>query len=163
MARKSRKSAPLPTGPDPKDPYDIQFFRRHKDDDPDETVPARAAMAHWPDEVMARVRAVIIEVAKAPPTRFAGGTMWIAMHDDMSGFYEVRTRHRSRLYRVFCILDPAPSMDARTGERHPQNVLAIIAAGWKKNATAFSVAFYRNVRELGDEYRAREPRSWDQV
>lgn len=31
--------------------------------------------------------------------------MWEAMHGEMAGYYEVRVRHGTRLYRLFCLLE----------------------------------------------------------
>jgi hypothetical protein len=57
-----------------------------------------------------------------------------------------------RLYRLFCIL-----------EREAQGLagpsLVIIAGMDKPNETALSEEDYARVRALGDEYRARLPRS----
>lgn len=150
---------PARVGPLRTDAYDIQYARRHKSHDPNTPVPARLVMSGWPPEIRARVRAVIIAVAAAPPLQFSGGPMWQAMHGDMGGYFEVRCRQGKMLYRVFCLLDPDPVVDA-TGARHGKNVLAIVTAGAKKNETAFTEAFYADVRRLGDEYKANTPRCW---
>jgi len=73
------------------------------------------------------------------------------MHGTMHGYYEARDRHGKTLYRLYCKLDRCPS----TG----QNLLVIICGGSKPNEKAFSEAFYRRVRALGDEYLSRSPRS----
>ncbi len=31
--------------------------------------------------------------------------MWEYMHNEMAGYYEVRTRARKQLYRLFCVLE----------------------------------------------------------
>ena len=36
------------------------------------------------------MRAVLAQVASAPPKRFAGGGYWEAMKGDMTGWFEVR-------------------------------------------------------------------------
>ncbi len=79
--------------------------------------------------------------------------MWEAMHGNMRGFYEARTRGPDRrLYRLFCLLEQhapglaRPSVVVITGLSKPHN-------------TAFTEADYARVRRLGDEYRRRIPRS----
>ncbi len=80
--------------------------------------------------------------------------MWEAMHGDMAGYYEARTRGPDRrLYRLFCFLEhPRPGLD-----RH----LVVILGGLVKPVgTAFTDAEYATIRRLGEEYR-RRPRSID--
>lgn len=48
--------------------------------------------------------AVLHAVAEAPPPAYSGGGYWEAMHDDMSGYFEVRMDGPSRThYRLFCL------------------------------------------------------------
>jgi hypothetical protein len=160
MARHKKGNNPVQRGPSPDDPYDVFYFRRHVADDPKQSIPARDEIDTWDDEaVVARVRAVLMAVAGAPPLRFSGGGMWEAMKKEMSGYHEVRVRKNKKLYRVFCRLDSSPVIDAR-GTRHPKNVLVIIAAGVKPNDSVFTPAYYEEVRSLGNEYLGRTPRSW---
>lgn len=126
--------------------HDIEFFKRRKTDDPRESIPALAAMAAFPKIVRSRILAVLKSVAEAPPTRFAGGGMWEAMHGEMSGFFEIRVRHQAMLYRVFCLLDTQ-------AEGVPRPILAVIDAAAKKSKTTLSRSRYGQVRDLGDEYR----------
>jgi hypothetical protein len=112
------------------DAHDVVYFRRHVDDDPGQSTPARAFLASCPITVRAKFAAILVAVASAPPHRFAGGGYWEAMHADMAGWYEVRVdgpkprggrgRHH---YRLYCLLD------------------------------------YRATAALGAEYLARNPRS----
>jgi hypothetical protein len=52
------------------------------------------------------MRAVLAQVAAAPPKRFAGGGYWEAMKGDMTGWFEVRVDGpRRHHYRLFCRLD----------------------------------------------------------
>lgn len=52
------------------------------------------------------MQAVLEAVAEAPPPAFSGGGKWEVMHDDMTGFYEVRVRGADRRnHRFFCILE----------------------------------------------------------
>lgn len=89
----------------------------------------------------------------APPPSFSGGGMWEAMHDEMAGYYEARTRGPDRrLYRLYCILERE-----EPGLRYPS--LVVIAGLAKPNETSFRDADYARVRRLGEEYRRRTPRS----
>ncbi len=72
------------------DAHAIVFFKRHKDDDPDQRAPGRDALNSYPPGVRAKMRSVLVAVATAPPKRFAGGGYWEAMKGDMSGWFEVR-------------------------------------------------------------------------
>lgn len=134
-------------------PWSIVFFQRHREDDRAEAVPGAAFLEGCPTGVRANLVAILKAVAEAPPPRFAGGLQWQAMHGDMAGFYEARAMGPGkRLYRVFCILEREAE-----GLRGPS--LVIITGLDKPNETAFSKADYRRVRELGEEYRGRSPRS----
>ncbi len=82
----------------------VHFFQRHPDDDPTSPVPGRDFLERCP--VAARMAAVLKAVADAPPTAFAGGGYWEAMHGTMAGYYEVRVDGRDRRhYRLFCVLE----------------------------------------------------------
>lgn len=134
-------------------PWSIVFFQRHRQDDPTVAVPGAAFLEACPAGVRANLVAILKAVAEAPPPRFAGGLQWQAMHSDMAGFYEARAMGPGkRLYRVFCILE-------RGAEGLPGPSLVIITGLDKPTETAFSKSDYRRVRGLGDEYRARSPRS----
>jgi hypothetical protein len=167
VATKKRRNAGgasgVRTGPLATDPYDVQIFMRHQDDDASRSVPWKAEIATWPKQARARIRSIITTVAAAPPTRFSGGGMWEAMRGEMGGFCEARCRYGGKLYRAFCILDPDPVMEAASGRHHGKNVLVIISAGCKKNKTAFKENFYNEVRGLRDEYLRRTPRSWSEA
>jgi len=104
--------------------YRIAYLRRHQDDDPDRAVPARLFLKTVPPAVAARLRAVVIAVAQAPPHKFAGGGKWEAMSGDLAGIYEVRTDgppHRTH-YRLFCVLD-TKALDSRGNAMEPLLVL----------------------------------------
>ena len=99
------------------------------------------------------MRAVLAQVAAAPPKRFAGGGYWEAMKDDMTGWFEVRVDGpRRHHYRLFCPLD----YDA-ADRRKP--LLVVICGLDKPFRTELSAADYRDVRDLGEEYLRRNPRS----
>ena len=79
--------------------------------------------------------------------------MWEAMHGDMAGFYEARTRGPNRrLYRLFCILDR--DVPGLTGPS-----IVVVCGLSKPVGSAFTPIDYAFVRRLGDEYRRRIPRS----
>ncbi|MBI5534601.1 MAG: hypothetical protein HY898_17880 [Deltaproteobacteria bacterium] len=91
----------------------------------------------------------------APPPMFSGGGMWEAMHDDMAGYFEVRVDGpKRRHYRLFCLLERD---GAKLGLGGPSIVL--ITPKDKPFRTVLSKADYADVRRLGEEYKARVPRS----
>lgn len=99
------------------------------------------------------MRAVLIEVAAAPPKRFAGGGYWEAMKGDMTGWFEVRVNGPSRHhYRLFCRLDYAAS-----GVEKP--LLVVVDGRDKPFRTELRNADYAAIKVLGEEYLARNPRS----
>jgi hypothetical protein len=129
------------------------YFQRHKSDDPTQATPGREALNSYPTKVRATMRAALIAVATAPPKRFAGGGYWEAMKGEMTGWFELRVdgpgRHH---YRLFCLLD----YDA---EGVDKPLLVVIDGRDKPFRTTLSTADYTAVRNLGDEYRKRNPRS----
>jgi hypothetical protein len=76
------------------------------------------------------------------------------MHGDMKGWFEARDRHGKWLSRLFCLLERDGAVVGLGG---PSVVL--ITGLRKPNETAMSARDYAQVRKLGDEYRARTPRS----
>lgn len=127
--------------------HDVEFFKRRIADDPDQEVPAFVQFAKFPDAIRRRILAVLKAVAEAPPTKFAGGGMWEAMHDEMSGYFEVRVKNKGLLYRAFCLLDTLADPEV-----HPKPILAVIDAEVKKDGTSLPSSRYATVRALGDEY-----------
>jgi hypothetical protein len=137
----------------------VVYFRRHIDDDPGQAIPAREFLLACPATVRARFAAVLVAVASAPPHRFAGGGYWEAMHGEMVGWFEVRVdgpkpgggkgRHH---YRLYCQLD----YDA---EAVAKPLLVVVDGLSKPLRTTLSSRDYARVRALGEEYRARNPRS----
>ena len=137
----------------PDEPWDVKLFRRHRHDDPKESCPAEEFLNTCPDSVAENFITIIDAVAEAPPPQFSGGGMWEAMHGEMQGYYEARTRGPDRrLYRLFCILE-------REGPGLDRPSIVLIAGLSKPVGTAFSKADYLAIRKLGDEYRRRVPRS----
>src|SRR4051794_33480777 len=123
--------------------WDIKVFQRHPDDDRHETCPAEDFLFGCPLSVRTDLIAIVDAVAAAPPPRFTGGGMWEAMHGQMRGFYEARTRGPDRrLYRLFCILErEAPGLSGPT--------VVVIAGLSKSNNTAFTDTDYSHIRLLG--------------
>ncbi len=86
----------------PAEPWDVIVFQRHREDDPKESCPAEEFLDACPASVREDLTAIVDAVAESPPPQFTGGGMWEAMHEEMAGFYEARTRGpRKRLYRLF--------------------------------------------------------------
>ncbi len=136
----------------------VHFFQRHRDNDPERTVPGRVFLAACPTSVRAKMVAVLQAVAAAPPPAFSGGGYWESMHDEMKGWYEIRVDGPNRHhYRLFCLLERE---GAKVGLGGPS--IVIIAGKDKPFRTVLSEADYAQVRALGDEYRKREPRSVEQ-
>jgi hypothetical protein len=136
-------------------PWRVHFFRRAPSDDPTQAVPARVFLDSCPDKVSATIVAVIDAVAKAPPPAFSGGGKWEAMHDEMAGWYEVRVdgpqRHH---YRLFCLLERDGKQVGLGGPS------VVLVTGMRKDYnTTFRSSDYASVRALGEEFRARVPRS----
>jgi hypothetical protein len=136
-------------------PWLIHFFRRHPDEDPAETVPARDFLDRCPPAVAAKLIAIVKAVAEAPPPAFSGGGKWEAMHGDMKGFYEVRADGpKRRHYRLFCLLERD---GAKVGLSGPS--LVLLAGKDKGFQTVLSDRDYAEVRRLGREFMARTPRN----
>jgi hypothetical protein len=156
--RKKAAAVALPAAvrirPSPKDAHQVVYFQRHKDDDSSESMPGRNFMNNCPAGVRAQMRAVLAAVAAAPPMRFSGGGYWEAMKGDMKGWFEVRVDGAQRHhFRLFCLLD----YDAVNSEKP---LLVVVAGLDKQFKTTLSDADYAGVRTLGDEFLARNPRSF---
>jgi hypothetical protein len=108
-----------------------------------------------PDTVRGKMLAVLRAVADAPPPAFSGGGYWEAMHGDMSGYYEVRIDGPKRThFRLFCVLERAGGAHGLEGPS-----IVLLTGMVKEFKTTFSKADYKKVRDVGDEYRSRSPRS----
>jgi hypothetical protein len=79
----------------PADPWDVRVFRRHRGDDPTESCPAEEFLIDCPRSVAEDLFAIVDAVAASPPPQFPGGGLWEAMHGEMAGFYEARTRDQT--------------------------------------------------------------------
>ena len=139
------------------EPWLIHFFQRHMQDDPARPVPGRVFLAGCPPKVLGHFLAVLKAVAEAPPPAFSGGGKWESMHGAMTGHYEVRVdgpkRHH---YRLFCLLE-RDGGDPKLGLGGPS--IVILTGLDKPFRTVLSASDYDRVRALGDEYKARRPRS----
>lgn len=125
------------------------------DDDETQNVPARDFLDACPDGVQGKILAALRAVADAPPPVFSGGGYWEAMHGDMAGYYEVRVDGpQRRHFRLFCVLERSGSAHGLGGPS-----IVLITGMAKPFRTTFSNRDYQKVRALGDEYRARSPRS----
>ncbi|MBU9767118.1 hypothetical protein FR943_25210 [Mycobacterium sp. TNTM28] len=137
-------------------PHEVEFFKRHRDDDEAQTAPGLDALLTFPVNVRARLLATLAAVAKSPPKRFAGGGQWEAMHGDMTGYFEARvtsgTPNGKWHYRLFCVLD-------YTAEGKTVPLLVVIHGAAKRYQTTLPASRYAEVRDLGNEYRKRNPRS----
>ncbi len=156
-SRKKPKRSPATLAPTATPtPWRVHFFKRHPADDPDEAAPGADFIDDAPTKVSGTMYAVLSAVAEAPPPAFSGGGKWEAMHGSMTGYFEVRVDgpRKQRHYRLFCLLE-------RDGQTHGLGGPSLVAiTGMSKPvATVFSENDYAKVRELGDEYRSRSPRS----
>jgi hypothetical protein len=133
-------------------PWNVVFFERHPDDDPEKTVPGMVYLNECPDNIQQEMFAILNAVADAPPPSFRNSQVWTAMHDDMAGWFEARKKGQKLLYRVFCLVE-------RSGKGLPGPSVVVITGMTKKNETAFSDEDYARVRALGEEYKGRTPRS----
>jgi hypothetical protein len=150
----SPKPAAQPVTPSADDPFKIVYFRRHIDDDPTQSAPGREFLDGCPQKVRTLMRNILVEVARSKPGQFVGGGYWEAMHDKMTGYYEVRVDGSDRPkthYRLFCRLDSQVD-----GE---QGLLVVVTGMSKRIRTTFADRDYSRVRALGTEYLARMPRS----
>jgi hypothetical protein len=136
-------------------PWRIHFFRRHRDDDATEAVPAREFLDACPTKVSATMIAVVHAVADAPPPAFSGGGKWEAMHGKMGGVYEVRVDGPNRRhFRLFCVLERG---GADLGLGGPS--LVLVGGKDKPFQTKLSDAEYDEVLSLVHEFQKRNPRS----
>jgi hypothetical protein len=135
--------------------WDIIYYQQ-----PDGVVPVEVFLDAIPDKVEARLLATLDAVADAPPPQFSGGGMWEAMHANMGGWYEARCTGPGReQFRLFCLLENGtPEQLSQRGLARP--AITVVTGMRKSNATVFSEREYARVRELGDAYLAKTPRSF---
>jgi hypothetical protein len=134
--------------------WGVEYFKRHGTDDPDERVPGRDFLSSIPPKVRARFVSLLEAIADGPPISFPGGGYWEAMHDAMAGYYEVRVDSKDTHYRLFCLLERDGT---KVGLAGPSVV--IIDGRTKPFRTVLAESDYAEVKKLGLEYLARNPRS----
>lgn len=100
---------------------------------------------HSVNKVAKKLLPVLAAVAEAPPTKFAGGGKWEAMHGVCTGMYEVRAKVGGMHYRLFCVLD-------LFAENSDLPLLAVIDADSKPDGTVFPDSRYSDRSDLRDEY-----------
>ena len=135
-------------------PWAIVYFKT-----PDGEVPAADFLEACPNKVEAKLLAVLIAVAKAPPPQFSGGGLWEAMHGDMAGYHEIRTQGPNReQFRLFCRLENGTE-DELSARGFAGPAIAVIGGLRKPWMTKFSHNDYQRVRDLGSAYLNQLPRS----
>jgi hypothetical protein len=142
------RDAGVRAGPQVTDAHEVVFYRSTSGD-----MPGRDYLRSCPLRIAARLRAVVVAVAEAPPTRFAGGGLWEAMHGEMAGWFEVRVDgapNRTH-YRLFCLIDTQA-----VGAGRPY--LVVVDGRTKPFRTTLADREYAAVRRLGEHYRATQPR-----
>lgn len=127
------------------------YFLIDPSHDSPKMAPALDFLDSVPRTVAAELMATIDAVAAGPPPSFRGGGRYRVMHGSMTGWHEARTKHGKQLYRLFCLHD-------RRALGLPGPALVLVTGGVKRNETAFSKTFYRDVRKLGDRYVGSNPR-----
>jgi hypothetical protein len=133
------------------EPWALVFY-----EESDGRVPGRDFLAECPTTVRAMMFAVLRAVQDAPPPQFSGGGKWEAMHEAMTGYFEVRHRGKQAggpvlNHRLFCLLDrEAPGL--------PGPVVAVVDGRSKPPRTAMRDEDYAAVRRLGSTYLASRPR-----
>lgn len=133
--------------------WGVEYFKRHRADDTGESVPGREFLLSIPPKVSARFFTLLEAIADGPPMSFGGG-YWEVMHGAMAGYYEVRVDSKDTHYRLFCMLERD---GAKFGLDGPSVI--VIIGKTKPFRTVLSESDYAEVRKLGDEYLARNPRS----
>lgn len=132
----------------PLEPHTIGFYKKA-----DGSLPAREYLNALPPKIVAKMRAVIEAVAKAPPLSFAGGGYWESMKGEMNGWFEIRIDgppNRTH-YRMFCLLDYVA-----IGSQVP--LLVLVDGRTKKFRTTLKPAEYAAVKREGDRYWSINPR-----
>ena len=132
--------------------WNVVFFQRHRNDDPDESVPGMVYLNECPDSIQQEMFAILHAVADASPPSFRNSNVWTAMNGKMAGWYGARKKGLKLLYRVFCLVE-------RSAGGLPGPSVVVVTGMTKKNETAFSEEDYARVRALGDEYKRRTPRN----
>ena len=99
--------------------------------------------------------ATFAAVLDGPPPKFpTGSRLWRPMKGEMRGIFEIRDRHGSTLYRLFCLLDHnAP----RHGCKLP--TLVMLSGGQKPVGTEMDDDVYEETRTFRAQYLKSHPRA----
>jgi hypothetical protein len=142
----------------PPAPWHIVYFKRHRRDDPTEAVPGRDFLSQKSGKARANLLAAVKAVADGPPPAFSGGGRWETMTGSMAGYYQVKGDSYEAggrwHHRLFCLLE----RDSSTGLPGPS--IVVLTGMTKPYLTVFGQSDYDAVKRLGDEYKARVPRSF---
>jgi hypothetical protein len=131
----------------------VHFFRRHRADDPLESVPTIDFLETLGQKAVAEINAVLDAVADGPPPAFSGGGKWEVMDSDMAGFYEVRVAGnnqsgRKMNHRLLCVLvRDAPDLGGPS--------IVCIGGLSKPLRSAAELRDYRQIRRFADEFQRR--------
>lgn len=125
----------------PNAPHSIEFYK----DPSDGSIPSLETFSTWPNKVAKKILPIVAAVAEAPPTKFAGGGKWEAMHGECTGMFEVRAKVDGIHYRFFCVLD----LEAANSDRP---LLTVLDADSKPDRTVFPAGRYEDLVSLRDEY-----------
>ena len=123
----------------------IHFFQRAPVEDEPGSVPAQEFLDSLPPSERAKIVAILDAVAAAPPPAFSGGGYWHAMHGEMSGFYETRTRASGRNQRLVCVLE-------RPGDDLGGPSIVCLGGFAKRLRSAAHMREYRRMREYRAEF-----------
>ena len=105
--------------------WGVEYFKRHRADDPGESTPGREFLLSIPPKVSARFFTLLEAIADGPMS--FGGGYWEVMHHAMAGDYEVRVDSKTTHYRLFCILERAW---AKVGLEGP-SIIVVVGKTWR--------------------------------
>ncbi|WP_375742807.1 hypothetical protein NR800_29055 [Corallococcus interemptor] len=152
--RASDQPAKASRNPDT-DPWDLHYFKRHKDDDLQQSLPAREFLLSCPKGVRGKFVSCVNFIARTPPPKLPRNKYFDPMTGDLTGVHEVRIDGPDRRhYRLFVKLERAGLLD---GLKRPSVVLL-----WgldKPFKTTAREEDYQQLLKLYQEYEKRSPRN----
>jgi len=125
--------------------WSIRFFQREPCAGLPGAVPARDFLGELTELAAAKIEAVLMAVAEAPPPSFSGGGKWQAMHGEMSGCYEVRVRDSKLNHRLICLLD-------RPGDDQGEPSIVCLGGFSKRLRTSAAAREYRRLARDRQEF-----------
>lgn len=125
--------------------WPIRFFQRESRSGLPGAVPARDFLDELTERAAAKIAAVLVAVAEAPPPSFSGGGKWQAMHGEMSGCYEVRVRDANLNHRLICLLD-------RPGDDQGDPSIVCLGGFSKRLRTSAAAREYRRLASYRQEF-----------